>query len=658
MNEYVNFLKNNIFLSLVALIVVLFFCVVAVFVSNGNHNNDVENNSGENEIIEVQDSSVNNDQDICPFYFFLNVLLFYLGSDVMKNLLNNLKFSWNYVKGSKKSIILFLISNLFQIGFSIIAPILSAKIVISLTTNEYIRIINIAVIIFLVDYISDIFGYFINIMGSKIYRETMTEIEYDLGRNILMLENKCLDENGSGLFIQRLTGDTSKISTIYSGLIRLLSEIFRDIGLYIAIFIINKVVFVFQILFFVLIYLLQRKKTRDEKARDKIYRVKNERVSGLVGELVRGARDIKMLNSENDFMNELNNKIDSTNRERYSMNKKTFGWNLLIFHVHDIQSLFMILLLVLQMKHDIIIPSMALVVYNYSNRLGYATNTINSLFECIRDFNLSCERIIEVMDGKKFKKEKFGKKHIDKIKGDFSFEHVCFSYDENKVLDDLSFKVKANSTVAFVGKSGVGKSTIFSLLSKMYDINSGKILIDGIDINLLDKDSIRGNITIISQNPYIFNMSIKDNLRLVKSDLTDEDMIKACRVACLDEFIASLPDGYNTIIGEGGLNLSGGQKQRLAIARALVQKTEIILFDEATSALDNVTQEKISSAIRNMKGEYTIMIIAHRLSTIKSADKIFYISDGKVLMEGSHEYLLKNCKEYKKLYNTEINKLT
>lgn len=586
------------------------------------------------------------------------MLLFYLGSDVMKNLLNNLKFSWNYVKGSKKSIILFLISNLFQIGFSIIAPILSAKIVISLTTNEYIRIINIAVIIFLVDYISDIFGYFINIMGSKIYRETMTEIEYDLGRNILMLENKCLDENGSGLFIQRLTGDTSKISTIYSGLIRLLSEIFRDIGLYIAIFIINKVVFIFQILFFVLIYLLQRKKTRDEKERDKIYRVKNERVSGLVGELVRGARDIKMLNSENDFMNELNSKIDSTNRERYSMNKKTYGWNLLIFHVHDIQSLFMILLLVLQMKHGIIISSMALVVYNYSNRLGYATNTINSLFECIRDFNLSCERIIEVMDGKKFKKEKFGKKHIDKIKGDFSFEHVSFSYDENKVLNDLSFKVKANSTVAFVGKSGVGKSTIFSLLSKMYDVNSGKILIDGIDINLLDKDSIRGNITIISQNPYIFNMSIKDNLRLVKSDLTDDDMIKACQVACLDDFIESLPDKYDTIIGEGGLNLSGGQKQRLAIARALVQKTEIILFDEATSALDNVTQEKISSAIRNMKGEYTIMIIAHRLSTIKSADKIFYISDGKVLTEGSHEYLLKNCKEYKKLYNTEIDKLT
>ena len=586
------------------------------------------------------------------------VLYFCLGSDVMKNLLNNLKFSWNYVKGSKKSIILFLVSNLFQIGFSVIAPILSAKIVISLTTNEYMRIINIAIIIFLVDYISDIFGYFIHIMGSKIYRETMTNIEYDLGRNILMLENKCLDLNGSGLFIQRLTGDTSKISTIYSSLISLVSDIFKYIGIYVALFITNKIVFLFQILFFILMYLLQRKKTHDEKERDKIYRVKHERISGLIGELVRGARDIKMLNSENDFMSELNNKIDSTNKERYSMNKKTFGWNLIIYHVHDFQCLFMILLLVFQMKNDIIIPSLALVVYNYSSRLGYATNTISSLFECIRDFNLSCERIIEVMDSKKFKKEKFGKKHLDKVKGDFSFEHVSFSYDDNKVLDDLSFKVKANSTVAFVGKSGAGKSTIFSLLCKMYDVDSGRILIDGIDVNLLDKESIRGNITIISQNPYIFNMSIRDNLRLVKNDLTDDDMISACRVACLDEFIASLPDGYNTIIGEGGLNLSGGQKQRLAIARALVQKTEIILFDEATSALDNVTQEKISSAIRNMKGEYTIMIIAHRLSTIKSADKIFYISDGKVLMEGSHEYLLKNCKEYKKLYNTEINKLT
>jgi ABC-type multidrug transport system fused ATPase/permease subunit len=138
-------------------------------------------------------------------------------------------------------------------------------------------------------------------------------------------------------------------------------------------------------------------------------------------------------------------------------------------------------------------------------------------------------------------------------------------------LDKLSFKVNANETVAFVGKSGAGKTTIFNLLCKMYDINKGKITIDGIDITKLDKDSIRGNITIVSQNPYIFNLSIKDNLKLVKENITDKEIKEACKMACLDDFIESLPEGYDTVVGEGGVTLSGGQKQRLAIARAFVQ---------------------------------------------------------------------------------------
>jgi ABC-type multidrug transport system fused ATPase/permease subunit len=404
----------------------------------------------------------------------------------------------------------------------------------------------------------------------------------------------------------------------------------------------------------ILIFILQRKKTHEEKIRDKVYRKKNEKITGLVGELVRGARDIKMLNSENDFLDELNKKIKETNEERYIMNRKTFGYSFKIVFTKDIEKLLLLIMLILQMKYGMIIPAMALVVYNYANSLGSSTNTLDQIFELIRDFNLSSERIKEIMDDNKFKKEKFGTKHLKKVKGNFEFENVSFGYNDKLILKDLSFKIKENETVAFVGKSGAGKTTIFNLLCKMYDINEGTITIDGININDLDKDSIRGNITIISQNPYIFNMSIKDNLRLVKKDLTDKEMIKACEIACLDEFINELPDKYDTIIGEGGVNLSGGQKQRLAIARALVQKTEIILFDEATSALDNITQEKITSALNNMKNEYTILIIAHRLSTIQNADRILYIEDGKIQKEGTHKYLLENCKEYKELYETEI----
>lgn len=269
---------------------------------------------------------------------------------------------------------------------------------------------------------------------------------------------------------------------------------------------------------------------------------------------------------------------------------------------------------------------------------------------------MASERVFSIIDGDDYKKEKFGSIHLKKVNGDFEFKNVSFAYDKNKVLRNLNFKINANETVAFVGKTGAGKTTIFSLLCKMYDNYEGEITIDNIDIKKLDKDSIRGNITIISQNPYIFHMSIKENLKLVKSNLTKKEMIEACKAASLHDFIMTLPKKYDTIIGEGGVNLSGGQKQRLAIARALVQKTEIILFDEATSALDNETQMHIQKAIENMKNEYTILIIAHRLSTIINADRILFLDNGKITASGTHKELLKNCPAYKNLYESEITK--
>jgi len=294
------------------------------------------------------------------------------------------------------------------------------------------------------------------------------------------------------------------------------------------------------------------------------------------------------------------------------------------------------------------------VIYMYQSKLYDLLTAVVNFNEHIKNFTLSSSRIFEIIDGK-FKKEKFGHKHLDKVEGNFEFKNVNFGYsDDRLILKDLSFKVNANETVAFVGKSGGGKTTIFSLIDRLYKVNDGEILIDGINVNELDKDSIRNNISIITQSPYIFNFTIKENLRITKNDATDEEIIEACKIAQLHNYIMSLPDKYDTLIGEGGLTLSGGQRQRLAIARALVQKTEIILFDEATSALDNETQRDIQTAIENMQGEYTILIIAHRLSTVINSDRLIYIEDGKITGTGTHQELLKSNKSYQKLYELEL----
>ncbi len=161
--------------------------------------------------------------------------------------------------------------------------------------------------------------------------------------------------------------------------------------------------------------------------------------------------------------------------------------------------------------------------------------------------------------------------------------------------------------------------------------------------------------SIITQNPYIFNFSIKENLLLAKKDASLEEIREACKMACIDDYIMSLDDGYDTLVGENGVILSGGQKQRLAIARALLMKTEIILFDEATSALDNETQEEIQRAISNLQGEYTILIVAHRLSTVVDSDKIFVVDDGKIVDSGTHKELLKKSTFYKSLYDKDLN---
>ena len=249
----------------------------------------------------------------------------------------------------------------------------------------------------------------------------------------------------------------------------------------------------------------------------------------------------------------------------------------------------------------------------------------------------------------------YGSKELDNTKGVIKFNNVKFKYkeDEDYTLNGLNLEIVPNKKIAIVGRSGNGKSTIFNLLLRYFDASIGSITIDGINIKDLTEASLRGNISIIRQSPFLFNLSILDNFRLVREDVSLEEVREYCKRAYIDDYIMSLPKGYDTVIGEGGINLSGGQKQRLAIARTLLLNTKIILFDEATSALDNESQEYIKKTIDDLVKDHTVIIVAHRLSTIVDADTIHIIEKGKLVGSGTHKELLESCKQYQNLYTAE-----
>ncbi len=574
----------------------------------------------------------------------------------MQEFKKNIKHVKGYFKGQGFKVALVIILTALIFGLRVVTPIISAKIIVGITNSLFEQVIIIAIVLWGTEVVWNIIWYFQRKIYQKLYTSVFNSIQQDVGKHILRLNNETLDNNSSGVFIQRLTGDTSNIANAVEDFINHISDVFTSVGTLIAMFIVSIPCAIYSVIVLIIGVIISYFRVKIFNEGDRKLRKVNEKTTGFIGELVRGARDIKMLNSEDSFLKELDKKVTYNNIERYKLKMVKTKWWATQMITLDTLGDFMIIFMIILIMNDKLTITAALIIHNYQNIVSGFSDGVGYLLETYKDFNLSCTRIFNIIESDEFKKEEFGTKHLKSVEGNFEFKNVTFGYNKQKVLKNLSFKVDANTTVGFVGKSGEGKSTIFSLLCKMYDVDKGEILIDGNNINELDKDSIRGNITIISQDPYIFNLSIKDNLKLVKSNATFKEIKEACKMACLDDFIESLPDKYNTIVGEGGVNLSGGQRQRLAIARAFLQKTEIILFDEATSALDNETQLSIQKAIANLQKDYTILIIAHRLSTIKNCDKILLISDGKVEAEGSHEQLLKKSKTYRELYESEIKK--
>ena len=245
---------------------------------------------------------------------------------------------------------------------------------------------------------------------------------------------------------------------------------------------------------------------------------------------------------------------------------------------------------------------------------------------------------------------------LEMKKSDISFKDVSFKYDvtTEKAVSNINFEIKGGTMAAFVGHSGAGKSTIIKLIPRFYDPQKGKIFIDNQDIHSVNLESLRKNISLVSQDVILFDASIKENIAYANQNASDEEIVKACKFAAADDFINKMPNKYNTLIGENGVRLSGGQKQRISIARAVLKNSPIILLDEATSSLDAESEEKVQSAIKNLTKNKTTLVIAHRLSTIHNADKIFLVKNGMIIDSGNHQSLINSSEDYKSLYQRQL----
>ena len=567
------------------------------------------------------------------------------------------KKCYPYFKREKKALIILIIISLIISIFNSFGPALMAKVLDYATSSRLdvalkylLFVVGLALVIDFFDKIVFTRNY------TKIQESITNNIKKDVISSYFEIDNKELLKTSSGIFLTRITSDPDNIINAFDAVRGNFTKILSNIFVFIYIFHINFVLGIITIIGTISVYLVEKSAMDKWNAYRKRRNKLRDRNTTIINEGLKGTHDIKLLNIVEHFKNKVSGNLDELCNDTVGSIKVDSEYVFLRTIVVYAFTAVLIILSIYFVKFDIIKVSSLIAIFMYKDRLFTSILYLAWTERQLKEFALSAERIFEVIDHSKFKLEHYGNKRVNELSGKIEFKNVYFKYEKDSVLKGVSFNIEPKDTVAIVGKSGSGKTTIVNLISKIYEVDKGSILLDGNNINDLDKYSIRNNISVISQKPYLFNMTIKENLLLVSPNASQKQIENVCKICELHDYIMNLPKKYNTLVGEGGVTLSGGECQRVAIARALLMKTNIILFDEATSALDNETQENIQKAINNISSEYTMIIIAHRLSTIKNCNKIIVIDDGKVSGIGTHNELYKNNEIYNSLYEKELRR--
>lgn len=570
------------------------------------------------------------------------------------------KFSWKnmsrmleFIKPYKKELFIsFFIGIISSLLLLVIPKLMAYAIDVSFVNKNFMQIVLLSFIMLGIVLLSVFF--------TKIQRDKMIialdKVSYDIKAEIFKklqyLPNNYFDTRSHGKIYTRATSYPDDVAGIFcyvivQGLLDIVNLIFVIVFMLItntSLALISIISAIILITIFIFLAPIRRKLQH-------VVNDKKSNVNAYVSESINGIRITQSFNRENE-----NERIlRDLEKERINAQKKTFfignlNWSLA--HVFDIICIALIYYIGLRYFYPRVSLGTIIAIDSYSSRFWDPLEYITSSYSDLMDASTYLERIFELLD-EPLVIENSKKSIILDIKGDIELKNVVFSYDKKKkVLNHVNLKIKAGDKVGLVGETGCGKSTILSLLSRFYDPDEGEILIDGINIKDIRLNNLRGQVSIMLQDNFLFARSVYDNLVLNKK-IKKEEVIKVCKILEIHDMIMNLENGYETILLNNGSNLSNGERQLLCIARIMLQDPKILILDEATSNIDLMTEKKITKAIDLVTKDRTTIMVAHRISTIKNCDKIVLIKDHINYEEGTHNELMKKKGEYYKLYSSQ-----
>lgn len=561
-----------------------------------------------------------------------------------------------YYKPYKRLFVLDMLASVLVSLIGIFYPIVTRRMLNDLIPNERYSLVILFGLILLGIYIARmLLNYFIQYKGHVMGVGMQADMRRDMFRHLEKLPYKYFDNHETGKLMSRMTNDLMDISELaHHGPENLIVSSIAVITSFIYLATINiwLTLIIFGCVPFLLFAaMLLRKRMRDafKESRQAV-----AKINASVESSISGIRVTKAFgNSEEEERKFQKGNIEFVNSRKKAY--KAMGQ----FHASTT--------FVTDVFNVIVLIAGGFFLYNKSINFGdYSAfvvsinlfltpvMTLVNFMEQYQNGVTGFERFVEILDTEP-ENDTAGAAPINKADGKIEFKNVTYGYGEGKeVLNEVSFAVNKGERFALVGPSGGGKTTICHLIPNFYKIEKGEILIDGKDINTIQLASLRKNIGIVQQDVYLFNSSIRDNILYGRLDASEDEVVAAAKRANIHDYIVSLPEGYDTVIGERGVKLSGGQKQRLSIARVFLKNPPILILDEATSALDNATEILIQEALDELCKGRTTIVVAHRLSTIKNADKIAVVTDGKILEQGTHKELLDKKGFYAELYQKQF----